>query len=220
MRRQLIRVSLAAALSVAIFQLSLAMADDPLSDAIASYRTGHYAQAQKTLSQVHQDDPANIRATYYLAITQARLGRYDEARQHYAEVQTLAPNSTEAAMAREGLQYLPAPGQLDRPPQPEQAALHTLPSQSSATVVQTPQPYNAPNAGGLSPQDMMAMEMMMGGNGNNNNNNNFNPMALMNMQQQQGGDPNSNHIDPSVMSTMMMNQMLQNFNFDSGNGNK
>jgi hypothetical protein len=85
----------------------------------------------------------------------------------------------------------------------------------------TPGNAMASNPTGMTPEQLQAMQqmsimqMMMGGN---NNNSLMNPMMMGYMMQpgtntpgQPGGQ--SPGIDPNLMSTMMMNQMLQNMNF-------
>ncbi len=103
----------------------------------------------------------------------------------------------------------------------------------------------APQQQALSPQDIMAFQMMMNmmSQGNNNNTNGMmnmngvsgmgntmsNPQWLNQMMAAQknagqaGGSSQNpsgaNPIDPQMFSTMMMNQMMNNMNFTSGNGN-
>ncbi len=69
---------------------------------------------------------------------------------------------------------------------------------------------------------------MMGGNGNNTQQMGLNPMMLMMPalmgQQQTGGNgygPNgSNGMDPDIMSSMMMNQMMSGMDFGTSNNNR
>jgi tetratricopeptide (TPR) repeat protein len=159
------------------------LAENPLQSAIDAYRAGQYAQAESLLKTA----PDSPTATYYRALTQAQLGRYTEARRLYESVIRTAPQSPEAQLASEGLNYLPAQNELDLPPR----------------FVQEP-----PAAAGFYPQPAPAM--MPGGG----------MMPGFGVYPPWGGATGGmNPMDPNVMSTMMMNQMLQNFNFDGGGSN-
>lgn len=267
MRQQALWIAL---LTATILAAPVALADtfapDQYQQAVDDYRAGRYKQAYVAFKSLHQKEPGNTRATYYLAMTEVQLGWFSEAREHYGEVLTLAPASKEAELASEGLSYLPANNPLDAPPRPvitQQAdnnnsnsgglmGLLKKPSQAKPSQAEPTQTQNYPgyfepkavsasyaqqqqqqagnayphygNTGGMSPQDLMAMQMMMGGNSNNNNLNPMNnPMMMMYGMPQQGYDPNNpqqgsqmQQMDPNIMSTMMMNQMLNNFSFMDG----
>lgn len=192
------------------------------AEGVQAYREGNYAAARKNFERLHNDYPENSRVTYYLAITEAQLSRFQQARQLYQEILTLDPNSEAAKLAKEGLDYLPEAGALDEPPkfkaksrkQPETAETEkAVAPQNAANPASVPQ-----NSlyGGMSPQDMMMLQMMMSQGGGAGG---MNPMMYM-MAPQGQGDPNNpngmGNIDTSIMSNVIMNQMLQNFSLDSG----
>jgi hypothetical protein len=190
---------------------------------IELYREGQFAQAYTIFEKRHQTDPADVQATYYLAITAAQLGRVDAARRLYHEILLLDPNGQAGQMAREGLKYLPAGDEaLDPPPRLQAAGKNPVPATPAGPTApkapMTPSAEEAAN-GGMSPKEMQALQMMMGGGmGGGMNNGMMGGMNPMMMPFMMGNGQNG--IDPNVMSTLMMNQMLQNFSFSDSNENK
>ncbi len=203
-----------------------------LENGIHLYQEGQYPKASKILDAIHKEDPANLKATYYLAMAHAQLGHYAQARKLYQEVAMLDPQGPIGHYAKEGLQYLPAQdGRLDPPPRFQAGT-----SQSSPVAVQqmpqfqpplsqqlSQQPVN-PNqamaeANGMSLQEWQSLQMMLG----NGNNNGMNGMGLNNMlpfMMGQGQGPGQQQtLDPNIMSTLMMNQMMQNMDLGGGNNN-
>jgi len=65
-------------------------------NAVKAYREGDYIQARKILHPLHGKQPENSRMTYYLAITEAQLGRFQQAKKLYQEILALDPNSEAA----------------------------------------------------------------------------------------------------------------------------
>jgi hypothetical protein len=191
---------------------------------VKAYREGDYRQARKIFDALHARIPENTKITYYLAITEAQLGRFQQAQKFYGEIITLDPHGETAALAQEGLKYLPPETSLDFPPRFNQpvTAEKPVPGQS----VTASQPGNPPVAASaapiVSPQDLMAWQMMMGQNNNGMGGGNNNPMGsfMPNMMMGGNGANSSNGansggmsaFDPNMMSTMMMNQMMQNMN--------
>jgi hypothetical protein len=188
---------------------------------VKAYRDGDYAQAVKTFEGLHRRAPENTKFTYYLAIAEAQLGRFQQARTHYSEIVTLDPNGEAAILAKEGLKYLPPESNLDLPPrfskQPQpvgvdgQSTQATNGANGGATGNQS-----SGLPGGMSAQDLMAWQMLMGqGSGGNTGGNNpmgaFMPNMMMGML---NGANGTSGMDPHIMSTMMMNQMMQNLNFN------
>ncbi len=183
----------------------LAWAEDPFMAAVQLYRSGQYAEAEKQFAGMHAAQPEDVRVTYYLAMTEAQLGRYQQARSLYQQVLLLDPQGEAAALAQQGLQYLPSdnPG-LDMPPRfqveaPAPAGQAPAPGTTQAATTPT----------GMSPQDMMMWQMMMSSMGSQNGSGGMNPW-MMAMPGMQGGQ-----MDPSAMSTMLMNQMMSDFNFSN-----
>lgn len=188
---------------------------DSFMSGVEVYRQGHYSEAQQIFERLHQGHPEQSNITYYLAMSEAQLGNFKDAKRLYDEVILIDPQSETAALAEQGLAgisgYLNSSTALDAPP--NFSRLSPQPQAPALPVVQ-PQTAQTPPQTGMSAQDMMLMQMMMG-NGNSNNN-------TMNWMQQLPNDPNNpgnqnpyQNIDPNIMSTMMMNQMLQNFSFES-----
>jgi hypothetical protein len=186
---------------------------------VNAYREGNYLLARKTFAALHKQMPEDTTMTYYLAIAEAQLGHFAQARKLYQEISTLDPNGEAGRMASEGLQYLPGENGLDHPPRFQSpgsvtpAMLGAAPPANGATGTAAPQT-------GMSPQDMMMLQMMMSQpNGNNQQGvGGFNMLPYMMMPQagQTGAGAGASGIDPQVMSNMLMNQMLQNFSMDSG----
>lgn len=202
-------------------QQSLPMSPE-FSNGVKAYREGDYIQARRIFSGLHKQSPEDTRITYYFAITEAQLGRFQAAKTLYQEIITLDPKGEAAQLAKTGLQYLPAEASLDLPPRFQTGAANT--SQPHAATAQQAIPQSQagsiPGQGmmpnGMSMQDWMALQMLMGQGGNASNNlggggvNNMMPWMMM---PQAGTDPNNpgSGYDPNAMSTMLMNQMMQNF---------
>ena len=183
-----------------------------LEEGIAAYRDGRYQEAEKCFQQIHKQHPENSNATYYLAMTQAQLGRFKQAKALYEEVLTLDPNSEAAKLAQEGLLYLPEDSTLDRPPRFQAARTD---KKASGGSPQKTQPENTSPTTAMSPQEMMAWQMMMSQMGGTQGG--LNPWVFMMMPQANGSQNGMPNIDPNVMSNILMNQMLQNFSLDGGN---
>jgi tetratricopeptide (TPR) repeat protein len=171
-------------------------------------------EAEKYFQKMHAQQPEDSRATYYLAITQAQLGRFQKAKALYQEVLALDPNSESAKLAQEGLLYLPAETNLDSPPKFQKSIVTEQDKSIPENRASMPASVVTP---GMSPQDMMAWQMMMSQMGGNQQQQQGGMNPLMYMMPQMTGDPNAPKIDPGVMSNMLMNQMMQNFSLD---GNK
>lgn len=201
---------------------------------VKAYREGNYRQADRIFSTLHKQAPENTRYTYYLAITQGQLGRFQQCKALYEEIITLEPNGKAASLARQGLSYLPKANELDMPPRFNAAA--TAPEKTEPAPAQKPvaaqQPGQFPTREmadsmkqsmqqGMSPQDMMMMQMMMGQqNGMGGMGGGTNPMSWMMMPGMMGNQGGNSGFDPSIMSNMMMNQMMQGFNMGGdSNGN-
>lgn len=224
--RQLLTALLGVAFGLPLLFSNAALAGDDFTEAVRSYRRGDYLKAEKAFEAGHKDHPGDVRYTYYLAISRAQLGRFGEARDLYNEVILLAPNSEAAILARQGLASLPpvSGNGLDLPPkfvQPTQTAVQNAVQAGKAL------PTSAPS--GMTPQQMMMLQMVMGG-GNNNGSSWMTP-AMMGMYgypaqagqrpggQGQYGQYRGSGVDPSIMSQMMLNQMLRNFDFSGGDDN-
>lgn len=192
---------------------------------VKAYREGNYKQAERIFAALHKQAPENTQYTYYLAIANAQLGRFQQAKRYYEEIVTLEPNGKAASLARQGLSYLPKESELDLPPRfakdepvtktaEKQAASHSetsSPSAASQNTAMADAMKQTMQQGmqGISPQDWMTMQMMMGQNGMNGG---MNPMGWMMMPGMGAAGTNgSGGYDPNVMSNMMMNQMMQGF---------
>ncbi len=187
---------------------------------VKAYREGNYRQAGKVFEALHRQAPEHAKVTYYLAITAAQLGRFQQAKSLYGEILTLDPNGEAAQLAQEGLKYLPPETSLDLPPRFSQANASV--GVEKATGLSPAGTGGATGASsttppGMSAQDLMAWQMLMGQN-NNNNNSSSNWMSGLMPNMMMGGQGNSSNgtsaggmsgFDPAMMSTMMMNQMMQ-----------
>lgn len=184
------------------------------------YREGDYSKALKYFRQITQEVPESQESHYYYAITLAQLGRFKDAREAYENVIKLAPETEAAKLAQMGLEALPQPQQLDAPPQfyknqNGESSVSNAPQVEAIPEQPTAQQQTNPAF------DSQAMQMMMmlgsmGGKGG------INPMMMMPFMQQgmtsrqnPSQQDSTPMIPPSALSTMMMNQLLQDFSFDS-----
>lgn len=201
---------------------------------IKAYRESDYRKAEQIFDVLHRQQPENTQITYYLAITQAQLGRFQKAENLYKEIIQLEPQGKAASLAQKGLDYLPKEDDLDQPPRfsaATDAAGHSAAAGASAAEKHSPANAVGPPASastqtaamaeamrqsmqagmqGMSPQDWMMMQMLQGQGGNNGNGATMNPMSWMMMPGMMGNPGNSGY-DPGGMSNMMMNQMMQGF---------
>ncbi len=169
---------------------------------VQAYRNGQFDAAQKIFAKLAKEMPTAPEVSYYLGISTAQLGRYKEAKAAYEAVIKMDPNGEAAELARQGLSYLPNGKQLDTPPRFQGA-----PAQAAAPQA-NPMGMDA---------NMMQMMMMMGSMGGSNNGGGFNPMMIPMMQSMsknngQSDDPDNNPsswMTPEMMSSMIMNQMIQ-----------
>lgn len=192
---------------------------DTYDQGVMAYRDGHYDKAHKIFRQLVKQAPQSVEGQYYYAITLAQLGRFKEAKAAYEAVIRMAPQSEAAALAQEGLQSLPDPDRLDAPPRFQAQNLQSNPvaTQSGTGEHSAQQPQqNASPFGNVDPQMLQTMMMMgaFGGGGNG-----FNPMMIPLMQsltRPQNGKPGEAPYGPAIppesLSTMMMNQMMMDFN--------
>lgn len=203
---------------------------------VKAYREGNYRQADRIFTTLRKQAPENTQYTYYLAITQGQLGRFQQCKALYEEIITLEPNGKAASLARQGLKYLPKTDELDLPPRFNATATPAMekaePEPAQASVAATQQPGQFPTREmaesmkqnmqqGMSQQDMLMMQMMMGQqNGMGGMGGGMNPMSWMMMPGMMGNQGNNSSFDPGIMSNMMMNQMMQGFNLGGdSNGN-
>ncbi len=207
---------------------------DEFYQGVKAYREGDYKQAARLFALLHRQNPDNTRNTYYWAISEAQLGHFQQAKKLYEEILTLEPQGKAANLARQGLSYLPNETELDLPPRfqsvekpaekaPEPAKTNEQTVTAPTNGVPTEAMIQAmkQNMQGMSPQDWMTMQMLMGQNNpyggmNNGMSNGMNPMGMM-MPGMMGSN-GTNGMDPNVMSNMMMNQMMQGFGFGGDSG--
>lgn len=221
----------AALISPAATEPSIAHATDTQDfyQGVKAYREGDYKQANRSFAALHKQAPENTRITYYLAISEAQLGRFQQAKKLYSEIISLDPNGKAASLAKQGLDYLPKETELDLPPRFE-AAVPEKKTETAAEKQEVPHttaPAN-PNEAmaqafhngmqNISPQDWMTMQMLMGGQ-QNGQTGGMNPMSWMmpGMMGQAGQNGSAaSGMDPNIMSNMMMNQMMQGFGSGGG----
>ena len=82
---------------------------DILKQAILLYKSANYQACQKEMQKIILNDPGNIIAHYYLAISSAALHNNDGAKKEYNSVISLDPNSQLASYAKLGLSYIEIP---------------------------------------------------------------------------------------------------------------
>lgn len=201
-----------------------------LDAGIRAYREGHYPQAFQQFEPLHAQHPENTKLTYYLAITQARLGNFQEAKRYYEEVLALDPRGEAATLAKQGLNYLPIantgldlppnfPGSAQPEPTPQGAGQATLSREAlpSGNSLNGSSPNSLPGNMAAN-QDWLLWQQMMGGGAPQNSMGGYGAMMPMGMpfgnssgSASMNGSNGMNAFDPSMMSNMMMNQMMQNF---------
>ena len=196
--------------------------DSAFFAAVQNYRKGDYTSAKQAFSELHRQDPNAVRVIYYLAMTEAQLGNFKQAERGYKEAIRREPDGKIGLLAREGLKALPTETTIDHPPRFPAAStsepahgITPTPSTGAGLPVTT---GTAAMPAGMSPQDWMMLQTMMSGAGNaneggGNGNNNWGMLApMMMMQPSANGGPPS--VDPEVMKTILMNQMMQGFDLN------
>jgi tetratricopeptide (TPR) repeat protein len=187
-----------------------------LSQAIQAYRVGDYDQTLALLEGATVS-PANNPATtwYYLALAHAQLQHVPQSMALYQRVVQQFPHSAEAHMAQQGLVALQAQAaqqaQLDWPP----GVLAPGASGGTANVLAPNMSPNTPSAEQLQIQAMIGM---LGGGNQNGGRNNTQSLLDMMMQTQNNaanGTTDSNpSYDPNTMSTLLMNEMMGQLDFE------
>lgn len=189
------------------------LADSPeLRAGIQAYREGRFLDAEKRFRSLHAQSPEDVTATYYLAITQAQLGRFAQAKALYEEILAKSPDSEAGRLAKEGLAGLPPETFLDRPPRFQQPQVLNADAKTKTPDAQAEAAVQPP---AVSPQDMMLWQMMMAQMGGAQGKGGM-AMPWMYMMPGMSGDGTTPPIDPAVMSNLLMNQMMQNFSLDGG----
>ncbi|MEM0950749.1 MAG: tetratricopeptide repeat protein [Cyanobacteria bacterium P01_H01_bin.74] len=153
--------------------------------AVHHYRQQKYQAALPDFKKLVQKYPQKSEYWYYLAITEAQLGYYTDAKRHYQAVIQVAPESQAADLAKHGLAHLPEQTALDSPPAFQNAGRSSGSGNNQSDV--TPQNWQAANqtqagwpSSGMPPgiqkmmqnqppqnnrmRDMQALQMMLGNN--------------------------------------------------------
>ncbi|MBK8189368.1 MAG: tetratricopeptide repeat protein [Vampirovibrionales bacterium] len=247
----------------------------PYEKGAAAYQKGDYVQTAQIFDKLLKKSPDNPRYAYYLAIASARLGRIAEARAAYEAVLLAAPDGPEAALAQEGLRYLPAlalqvaqgdrkdnaqsaqkfEAQSDAPLAPvlRSAPLQPVAAAAATTVSPSAPVASAVNAGSpaasaqqaspapptvstpvpaasatpaWTPQEAMAMQMLMSSMGANAMGNSMaNPSGVNAIQPWMttpqampgaNGQPPAAALDPAALNAMMMSQMMGSMDMMGG----
>lgn len=79
------------------------------SAAIKLYKSGNYTLSYKTFSEIVSKDPGNALAQYYLGMSAVRLGKSDEAIEHYSSAAALSPNGILGSYAKRGIRCIEEP---------------------------------------------------------------------------------------------------------------
>lgn len=231
------KILLTAMISIFLFA-GAAFADAPqekLKQAVLSYKNANYHECQQRMQEIVSNDPGNMLAHYYLALTDVQLHNNNGASKEYNSVISLDPNSQLASYAKLGLSYLEIPkNTVDKPPVKTESQNIEAPKTVKAEIVKqtansTPSQDEVAHAlevlskSGMNQNmdpNMMQMNALMGGNGmmgyGMGNNNSMNMMPLMMMYQNSN---NSNHPDPAAMQTILSNMMMNSMNSTNFNNN-
>ncbi len=76
------------------------------NSAIKMYKNKNYTECLQVMYEVVNDDPSNVLAYYYIAISQARLGDTEKAKEAYQRVIDLNSSTQLSNYARNGLECL------------------------------------------------------------------------------------------------------------------
>lgn len=74
-----------------------------LQDGVTAYNHSNFMKAEQCFKSALTQSPNNSNIRYYLAITQVRIGKYDEARANYQYIINHFPNSNAATYSAAGL---------------------------------------------------------------------------------------------------------------------
>jgi TolA-binding protein len=94
MRRSLLVLFLALALSVEAKPPTTCGGTDDYSKALCSYQRRAFAEAEvgfRSIVEKNEMDPQTIRAVYFLARTEMKRGRFDEAAPLFVRIYTMDP---------------------------------------------------------------------------------------------------------------------------------
>ena len=99
------------ALAVIIFTATNMAQAAPVSNAktnsaIRMYKNKNYTECLQVMHEVVSDDPSNVLAYYYIAISQARLGEKTKAQEAYQRVIDLNTSTQLSNYAKNGLECL------------------------------------------------------------------------------------------------------------------
>ena len=85
------------------------------SAAIKLYKSGNYTGAYNSLKEILNKDQTNALAYYYLAMTEVRLGKIDDAIENYSRVMQLSPNGVLGSYAKKGKKCVETPEKCHEP---------------------------------------------------------------------------------------------------------
>ena len=85
-----------------------------MSAAISLYKQANYSQCYEQLLDVIKKDPSNALAYYYMGMTAAQMGKYDEAISNYDKAITLSPDGNNLnRYAKKGKRCLETPDKCE-----------------------------------------------------------------------------------------------------------
>lgn len=186
------------------------------------YRAGLYQDACRLFVILTRKQPENTRYLYYLAISEARLGRFEDAKNHYQAILSINPDASEATLAKIGLSYLPkTTNQLDLPPQfqPPPSRANGIRDGETLWNKGVAEPWRTsalPSGSREAMQNWQALQMLMGGQATPGSSPGGMESMLPWMIQQQGFQGKQN---PAVLSEMM-NSMMMNQLFSTDGNNR
>lgn len=217
-------------------------------DGVEAYRKGDAQECLEIMNVLKKKDPSNAYVMYYLAMSNTKLGNFDEAKENYEKVIFLNEDEQLTAYAKEGIQNIEnatSAGEkkvskksysADKPPVKEAdngsektavsddeiaKAIKTLRAAGLLNVnlgVSSAVPGATGSEFLQQNSDLMNLNMMMGAMGGSKSSG-MDMLPMLMMQQ--GANGGKSNISPEVIQMMMNNAMLDGMSaFDTNNKDK
>lgn len=199
-------------------------------DGVDAYRKGDVQECLDTMKALIKKDPSNSYVMYYLAMSNTKLGNFDEAKENYEKVISLNQDEQLVFYAKEGIQNIENVtgdkktfSKADKPPAKETANSDkktTVSDDEVAKAIKTLREAGLLNVNlGVSSapgaendfiqqnSELMNLNMMMSSMGGSKGSGM--DMLPMLMMQQKGANGGKSSISPEIIQMMMNNSMLE-----------
>lgn len=198
-------------------------------DGVDAYRKGDIQECLETMSALKKKDPSNAYVIYYLAMSNTKLGNFEEAKENYEKVILLNQDEQLVAYAKEGVKNienaagdkknLTKEDKADKPPSNNSDKKTAVSDDEVAKAIKTLREAGLLNVNlGVSSapgaennflqqnSELMNLNMMMGAMGGGKSSG-MDMLPIL-MMQQQGANGGKSTISPEVIQMMMNNAML------------